>query len=312
MCLAKNYIHKAVMKNEVMSLLKVSSNKVYFDATLGGGGHSREILERGGIVIATDLDDDAIENAELLKGEYKERFFPVKGNFKDGVEILKKVGFERVDGVVADLGLSSNQIENGLRGFSFIRRGPLDMRFDRSTNPVTAYSLLQRVEVSDLATCLRQFADICKAERIAQYIKEYFVKNCQDDTVEFANYLRRCKYIPKSTRIDPVTKIFMAIRMMVNDEINNLKTFLLNLPFMMKNDSVALVITFHSAEDRITKNIFRDFVKKEFIAAGECNLLAKLINKKIITPSAQEVRDNPRSRSAKLRGIHFFIKPEEV
>ncbi len=304
------YRHITVMKDEVTDLLKVSEGKVYFDATLGGGGHSRAILEKGGVVIASDLDDDALSNAASLKNEFKDRFFPLKGNFRDAVKIVRQAGFERVDGVVADLGFSSHQIDNPSRGFSFMKGGPLDMRFDRSSSP-TAYQFLAGIDCENLAYGLEHFGDISKSLKIAQYIKLYFTKRMPDDSLAFADYLRRCRYLPRSRRIDPVTRVFMAIRMMVNDEVGNLTEFLVKLPLMMKPDSVAVVISFHSVEDRIVKNIFRKFVQQKYIETNGETCFAKLINKKVIVPSDEEMRQNPRSRSARLRAISFGDKKKE-
>ncbi|MCX7957787.1 MAG: 16S rRNA (cytosine(1402)-N(4))-methyltransferase RsmH [Deltaproteobacteria bacterium] len=304
------YRHTTVLKDEVTDLLGVTSGKVYFDATLGGGGHSRATLEKGGIVIATDMDEDAIRNADGLKSEYRERFFPVKGNFRDAVKIVRQTGFERVDGVVADLGLSSHQIENDSRGFSFMRDGPLDMRFDRSA-PNTAYQFLKGIDAESLAYGLRYFADIKKAEKIAQYIKVYFSGNMPDNTIIFSEYLSRCRYLRGSKRINPATRVFMAIRMMVNDEVGNLTEFLVKLPLMMNYHSTAAVISFHSAEDRIVKDIFRKFTRQKYIEAGDKLFRARLINKKVIVPKRDEIRMNPRSRSARLRAISFTQAEKE-
>lgn len=302
--------HITVMKDEVVNFLKVEAKKVYYDATLGGGGHSRAILEKGGTVVATDLDDNAIKISKSLVDEFGGRFFPIKGNFKDAADILKKCGFGRVDGVVADLGFSSYQINDESRGFSFMRSGPLDMRYDQMHGK-PAYEILREIDALDLARKLESYADIRRSESVAKYLKVYFSNGMPNDTVSFADYLRRCKFIPKSRRIDPVTRVFMAIRMIVNSELENLLAFLESLPLIVKNDSVVVVISFHSAEDRIVKNTFRRFAQQKYIEAGECVLKARLINKKVVVPTLNEIRQNPRSRSAKLRAIGFYILKKE-
>ncbi len=305
------YRHISVMNKKVVDLMEVVPERIYYDATLGGGGHSEEILKRGGIVVATDLDSDAIFNASSLVQRYKGRFFPFKGNFKDAIQIVKQAGFERVDGVVADLGFSSYHIENPARGFSFSKSGPLDMRYDRS-GKLTAYQFLSQIDTNELAYGLENFADIKRSGRLAEYIKRYFIENRPDDTVEFADYLRRGRFLPHNRRIDPVTKIFMAIRIMVNDEIGNLTEFIVRLPLMLRQNSVVAVITFHSVEDRIVKNLFRKFASQKGIDAGGIDLRVELINKKVILPDREEILSNPRARSAKLRVIKFLDVIAEV
>lgn len=307
----QGYSHITVMADEAVDLLNVEPERIYFDATFGGGGHSREILKRGGRVIATDLDDDSIENSISLQKEYAGRIQVIKGNFKDAVKILRGVGVERVDGVIADLGLSSNQLENSRRGFSFFDSVPLDMRFD-TKNGVPAYQFLKSVSVDDLSYALENFADIRKARRLAEYIKLYFSRSMANDASQFAIYLRKSRLTPRSPRIDPATRIFMAIRMMVNNEVQNLTEFLTGLPMIVRDGATAVIITFHSVEDRIVKNLFKNFTRQEFIEYDGIRLRAELINKKVITPSLFEVRSNPRSRSAKMRVIRFFEYKKEV
>ncbi|MGC8927336.1 MAG: 16S rRNA (cytosine(1402)-N(4))-methyltransferase RsmH [Myxococcota bacterium] len=301
----QEYTHITVMAEEAIEMLNVKPGGIYYDATLGGGGHSREILKRGGRIIATDLDDDAINNSINLQREYEGRVQVIKGNFKDAVKILKGVGVDRVDGVIADLGLSSNQIENSRRGFSFSENVPLDMRFDPSQR-VPAYQFLKEVNLKDLVYALENFADIRNARRLAEYIKQYFNNDMENDASQFASYLRKSRFVPHPGRIDPATRIFMAIRMMVNDEVGNLTEFLMKLPMMVKDGTRVVIITFHSVEDRIVKNIFRKFVKQDYIEMDGITLRAELINRKVITPSNFEIRMNLRSRSAKMRAIRFF------
>lgn len=299
------YFHIPVMKEEVLRLLDIKPDKIYLDATLGGGGHSRGILERGGIVIAIDLDEEAIRNSMALKEQYKDRFFAFRGNFRDAVDIIRRAGFERVDGVVMDLGISSFQVDNPLRGFSFLKSGPINMRFD-GDDSFSTYNYLKKIKLQDLADAFEKFADLRKAKEIARYVKSYFEQNMPDDTLKFAEYLRGCKALPRSRRIDPVTRVFMAIRMLVNNEVENINGFFTSLPMIVKPGAVVVVIAFHSVEDRLVKNFFKDFTKKRSIDGGGLNLTARLINKKVILPSREEVSKNPRSRSARLRAITFL------
>ncbi len=298
------YHHLSVMTDVVAQLMNVRPSGLYVDATLGGGGHSEVILKRGGRVFAIDLDDDAIGFSRRLKDEYGDRFNAVKGNFKDVDRILKNNDIEKVDGLIADLGLSSNQLENGRRGFSFSDSSPLDMRFDTSKG-VTAYELMSQIETDELAKALSDFADIRKAEKVARYLKIYFEKSMPNNALEFAEYVRGCRYLERSRRIDPATRIFMAIRMMVNDEVGNLITFLGSIPAIVNEGAVVVVISFHSVEDRIVKTFFRRFTKDSFKMSG-LNLSAELINKKVIFASEEEIRNNPGARSARLRAIRFF------
>lgn len=302
-----DYRHTGVMTERVVEILNIRRSGLYLDATLGGGSHSEAILQRGGDVIAIDLDDDAIRFSERLKDCYKERFRAYKGNFADIENILKKAGYERIDGVVADLGISYHHLEKWNRGFSFRSHAPLDMRFDSSSGE-GAYEMMRTIKTESLARALSEFADIRRAEKVAEYLKIYFENGMEDNASIFADYVRRCRYLEdnrRNRRIDPVTRVFMAIRIMVNDEIGNLVKFLTKLPLVVKGGSVVVVITFHSAEDRIVKDMFKRLTGHSSLLSGT-NLSAVLVNKKVITPSEGEIRINPRARSAKLRAIRFF------
>jgi 16S rRNA (cytosine1402-N4)-methyltransferase len=303
--MSQGYHHITVMADEALEILNVVSGGVYLDATFGGGGHSERILEKGGRVIALDLDDEAIENAHRLKERFGDRFSIFKGNFKEAFKFCRMAGVERVDGVIADLGLSSNQLEQSGRGFSFMRSEPLDMRFDRTASR-TAYELLSELSVEDIAYTLKTFADIERDTKVAGYLKEYFSKGMPNDALSFAEYIRGCRFIKRNRRIDPATRVFMAIRMLVNNEVDNLTTFLARLPMIVKNDTRVVVIAFHSVEDRIVKNIFRKFVRQDLIETEGIRLRAELLIKKVIRPSERERRSNPRSRSAKMRAIRFL------
>jgi len=305
------YHHISVMVEKVIEILNVKSGGIYLDATLGGGGHSEAILRSGGVVVALDMDDEAVANARRLEEAYKDRFFVFKGNFRDAFRFCKMAGFERVDGVIADLGLSSNQLENEGRGFSFLRGGPLDMRFDVQSGK-TAYELMSELSVDEIAYGLKTFADIRRDKKLAIYIKDYFSRRMPNDAAKFADYIRASRYVEHNRRIDPATRVFMAIRMMVNNEVDNLTTFLARLPMIAKNDCRVAIITFHSVEDRIVKNIFRKFVKQGIIDTTDIRLRSELLIKKIILPSVEERRENPRSRSAKLRAIRFVEADKEA
>lgn len=308
-----DYRHTGVMTERVIEILNVRRSGLYLDATLGGGSHSEAILQRGGSVIAVDLDDDAIRFSRRLKDHYRERFRAYKGNFADIENILKNAGYKRLDGIVADLGISSHHLEKGNRGFSFRAHAPLDMRFDSSSGE-SAYEMMRTIKVEGLARLLSEFADIKRAEKVARYLKTYFENGMEDNAAIFADYVRRCRYLEhnrRNRRIDPVTRVFMAIRMMVNDEIGNLVRFLTKLPLVVSEGSVVVVITFHSTEDRIVKNMFKRLTGHSSLLSGT-NLSAELVNKKVITPSEDEIRMNPRARSAKLRAIRFFATHLEV
>lgn len=281
-------MHLPVMVNEVLGLLDVKEGKWYVDCTIGGGGHSQYILSKGGFVMGIDQDIEVLELAKEHLREWKERVILKKGNFRNVKKILKKEGISNVSGFLYDLGLSSYQIEDSKRGFSFMKEGPLDMRMDK-TIKINAGLIVNKAPEKELTRIIKEYGEEPRAGSIAKRI----VSNRPIvTTTQLASLIKKV-YCGKRGRIDPSTKTFQALRIAVNDELNSLKESLEQiLPFLEKGGRV-VVLSFHSLEDRIVKERFKGW-KEE----GGFDILTK----KPIRPSLSEIKENPRARSAKLRG----------
>lgn len=284
------------MVEEVMELLQCEPGRIYVDGTLGGGGHAEEILKRtapDGLLIGLDWDREAIQIAKERLKPFGNRATLVRENFIHLPEILENMGIDGVDGILLDLGLSSIQLESDSRGFRFRGEAPLDMRMD-DRNPLTAADLLKTLSLRELENILRVYGEERWANRIARAI----VTEREKAPLQTTQALSRIVYrtIPRrfqSQRIDPATRTFQALRIKVNEELENLKKFLDLSWKVLKKGGRICILSFHSLEDRIVKEGFRELERK-----GEMRLLAK----KPLRPSEEEQRKNPRSRSAKLRG----------
>lgn len=273
--------HIPVLYEEVLNLLQVRPGQVYVDATLGGAGHTKGILERGGLVIGLDQDPEAVARARAL-GLPGLRVF--QQNFRHLKEVLQEAGVSQVAGILADLGVSSFHLEDPKRGFSYQREGPLDMRMGEE-GP-TAYEVVNTLPLEDLRRILRDLGEEKQAHRIAKAIVERRQKAPIRTTLELAEVVRRAVGFRKAGH--PARKTFQAIRMYVNNELGALEEFLRQAEEVLAPGGRLLVITFHSLEDRVVKR----FLKESSL---------KVLTKKPITPSPEEVAKNPRSRSAKLR-----------
>lgn len=273
--------HIPVLYEEVLNLLQVRPGQVYVDATLGGAGHTKGILERGGLVIGLDQDPEAVARARAL-GLPGLRVF--QQNFRHLKEVLQEAGVSQVAGILADLGVSSFHLEDPKRGFSYQREGPLDMRMGEE-GP-TAYEVVNTLPLEDLRRILRDLGEEKQAHRIAKAIVERRRKAPIRTTLELAEVVRQAVGFRKAGH--PARKTFQAIRMYVNDELGALEEFLRQAEEVLAPGGRLLVITFHSLEDRVVKR----FLKESSL---------KVLTKKPITPSPEEVAKNPRSRSAKLR-----------
>ncbi len=273
--------HIPVLYEEVLNLLQVRPGQVYVDATLGGAGHTKGILERGGLVIGLDQDPEAVARARAL-GLPGLRVF--QRNFRHLKEVLQEAGVPQVAGILADLGVSSFHLEDPKRGFSYQREGPLDMRMGEE-GP-TAYEVVNTLPLEDLRRILRDLGEEKQAHRIAKAIVERRQKAPIRTTLELAEVVRRAVGFRKAGH--PARKTFQAIRMYVNDELGALEEFLRQAEEVLAPGGRLLVITFHSLEDRVVKR----FLKESRL---------KILTKKPIAPSPEEVARNPRSRSAKLR-----------
>lgn len=297
------FVHKTVLLEEAVRVLEPSEGKLIVDGTLGGGGHSEALLERGARVIGVDRDPAAIAAASARlagKGDFR----AVQGNFGELPRLLQGLGVSQVDGVLVDLGISSPQIDEAERGFSFSREGPLDMRMGREGQ--TAAEAIEALPTHELAHVLRSLGEEPFAGPIARALKKALPKT----TLEAADVVS--KAVPRGAhpkRIHVATRTFQALRMYVNDELGALERFLDQVPGLLAPHGRAAVIAFHSLEDRKVKETFRDWVGRCTCPPGlpVCACGAKgsfeAITRKAISPSEEEVAENPRARSAHLRAV---------
>ncbi len=295
--------HIPVMVEETMTLLRCEPHQVYVDATLGGGGHALEILKRtapDGIVIGIEWDEEAISEAKKTLSLFGERIKIFHENFIHLPELLRTMRIEQMDGILFDLGLSSIQLENKERGFSFRGEGPLDMRMDQRIDQ-TASELVNSLSLEDLKKVLSEYGEERWARRIATSIVRERVRN----PILTSQTLRRIVHhvVPRRfhhKKLDPATKTFQALRIKVNDELENLRKGLETGWRFLKKGGRICVISFHSLEDRIVKEAFRKWERKGEDGLGP-GAVMRVITPKPITPSEEERSRNPRSRSAKLR-----------
>ncbi len=297
------------MKEEVVSYLNPKPSGIYVDCTLGGGGHTRAILEAvpDTRVIALDVDEDAIKEAEKRLKEFGQRVTIVRENYRNIKEVLKRLRIDRVDGVVLDLGVSSYQLERAERGFSFLRDAPLDMRMDRRQT-LTAYDLVNGLSEKELEEIFRLYAEERRARSFARAIVRARQTRPIKTTGELADIIMDT--LPerlKHARIHPATRVFQALRIAVNRELENLNAGLRHSIDCLNRAGRIVVISFHSLEDRIVKNTFKELEKGCICppelpecACGRKPVL-RVITKKVVLPSLKEVEKNPRARSARLR-----------
>ncbi len=281
--------HVPVFPQEIVDALQAAPGQTLVDGTCGGGGHT-ELLANcvggTGVVLGVDRDPAAVERCALrLSG------LPVKlvvGNFADIPEIVQSVGLVPVDGICLDLGLSSDQLADDERGFSYHSEGPLDLRFDRDQGS-PAWKLLDRLSEKHLADLIYQYGEERYSRRIAREIVSRRRQQPVRTAEQLAGLLRRVVPRSKHHSIDPATRTFQALRIAVNDELKWIEVAVRRLPGILAIGGRLAVISFHSLEDRIVKNTFRDHPQ------------LKVITRKTIRPTAEEVAANPRSRSARLR-----------
>jgi 16S rRNA (cytosine1402-N4)-methyltransferase len=293
------------MLAEVLAAIEPKPGEVAVDATLGGAGHARELLRRvtpGGRLFGLDLDPANLEPARALLSEIGGAFSLHHANFAGLQAILGAEGV-RADAVIVDLGMSSMQVDDANRGFSFVRDGPLDMRMD-STRGRTAAQLLASLSESELASAFRDLGDEPHAEKIAAAIVAYRSNGSISRTVELARLIQEAAPVtvirgpgqatPRQQQIRPTARVFQALRILVNRELANLQAFLRFLPDILAPSGRAAIISFHSGEDRLVKNAFREGMRSGIFISG---------SDEPIRASAGERYANPRSRSAKLRWI---------
>ncbi|HTH31581.1 MAG TPA: 16S rRNA (cytosine(1402)-N(4))-methyltransferase RsmH [Lacibacter sp.] len=291
--------HIPVMLTEAVDALNIDPDGVYVDCTFGGGGHSREILKRlgkNGILVAFDQDPDAKRN---LPDD--ERIVFVPHNFKHLGRFLKLNGFVKVDGILADLGVSSHQFDEGTRGFSTRFDGPLDMRMDPS-QPVTASTILQTFSQQQLHKLFEQYGEVTNAKTLAATIVQQRTTNPLQTIEQLKQALQP---VVKGNPNKYFAQVFQALRIEVNDELGVLKELLEQLPGVLKPKARVAIISFHSLEDRLVKNFFKkgSFEEETYnpFERETKEQVFKIISKKPIEPSAEEQKLNSRSRSARLR-----------
>ena len=296
-------IHRPVMRAEAVRFLAPDRGGIYVDGTVGLGGHAAAILAAGPEVrlIGIDRDPQALRYAAARLAQFGDRVRLVHGNYRDLAEILSNLGIEAIDGFLLDLGLSSLQLDASERGFSFRADGPLDMRMD-PTQGRSAADLVNAASVEELARILRDYGEERFAGRIARAI---VAARPIETTGALAEIVRRA--IPRrfhERRIDPATRTFQALRIAVNDELRNLQDGLAAGFAALRPGGVIVVISFHSLEDRIVKRFFRKLAtpRYESLAPGPpLPPQAEVLTKKPLRPSEEEIGENPRARSAKLR-----------
>jgi len=313
-------IHKPVLLHEVIEGLNLKNGAVVVDATLGGGGHAIEILKRigeTGKLIVIDVDEEAIKSfsskfkVQSLKFEIRKpkagNFLTVRDNFVNLKNILGGLGVETVDAILADLGYSSDQMEDGTRGLSFQKDGDLDMRLDRN-DKVTAKDVVNNYTRNELENILKIYGEERFARGIARKIIEQRKKKLIGTTSELVKIIESA--VPEKYqygKISPATKTFQALRIEVNRELENLEKFIPQAIEVLSPGGRLGIISFHSLEDRIVKNIFRAQARgclcpKNFpVCRCEHKEKVKIITKKPVVPSAGELESNPRARSSKLR-----------
>lgn len=300
-------MHKSVLLKESINGLNIKSEGIYIDATLGYAGHSKEILkklDKKGFLFAFDQDMDAIKYSDVCLRKISDNYKLIHDNFKN----IKKYITEEVDGIIYDLGVSSPQLDNSERGFSFHKDGVLDMRMNKESK-LTAYDVVNTYPLEKLIDIFYIYGEEVNAKAIAKGIVRRREEKKITTTLELAEVIKENVPISYRNKTHPARKIFQAIRIEVNDELNILETSLLDAFSLLKSGGRMCVISFHSLEDRIVKNVFKrltsndEVAKRLPIVPEELKKKAKLISKKAILPSGGELKENNRSRSAKLRII---------
>ena len=306
--MSAEYRHAPVLAREVVELLRPAPGRTVLDGTLGGGGHAELLLEEGATVIGLDKDPRAIAAASARLARYGEAFRAVRADFRDAREVLSALGLAGVDGALVDLGVSSPQLDDPARGFSFQKQGPLDMRM--ASEGETLAELLARIDGRELARILAEYGEEPFARPVARALKRAVAAGEAKDTLGLAEVVAGA--IPRRAwprRIHPATRTFQALRMAVNDELGALAAFLDALPSLLRVGGRAAAVAFHSLEDRMVKRAFQTLTRACVCPPGlpvcACGAKAQFtpLTKRALRPSEAEVERNPRARSAKLRAV---------
>lgn len=286
-------MHKSVLLNEVLDFLELGNKEVVLDGTVGGGGHAKEILSRlpaGSRLIGLDKDSYALSEARKVLESFGNAVMLERSDFRYFDKILDRLGIRSVDAMLFDLGVSSFQLDDAKRGFSFQKDGPLDMRID-TDELFSLRDILNSMSQQKLEKIISDFGQERFAKRVANAITEYLKVSTIKTTTELAGIIHGA--IPaRRGKIDSATRTFQALRIFINDELGALEQMLQKTPQYLSPGGRLVIISFHSLEDRIVKNSFKQFSKEGRL---------KILTKKPITACAEEVAQNPRARSAKLR-----------
>jgi 16S rRNA (cytosine1402-N4)-methyltransferase len=304
-----NFEHTSVLLNECLSNLNIKENGIYVDGTLGGAGHSSEIikkLSKDGLLIGIDQDTNALDASKLRLKEYNNTLF-VHSNFMDIKDVLKDLNIKGVDGILLDLGVSSHQLDVPERGFSYMHDAPLDMRMNMNS-AFTARDLINNYSKADITRVIRNYGEERWASRISEFIVLERSKGSIETTFQLVEIIKAA--IPAAARREgphPAKRTFQAIRIEVNKEIEILEEAVKDCIEVLNPGGRVCIITFHSLEDRIVKNVYKTMENpcecpSDFpICVCNKKPQIKIISRKPIVPTEEEIDRNPRSRSAKLR-----------
>ena len=303
----KEFKHYTVMKNEAVDALNCQDGLIYVDCTLGGGGHSELILKRiqpNGRLISFDVDQDAIDAATERLKNYKNLTI-VKNSYTNIKQVFKELGIEKITGgILFDLGASYHQLTKQERGFSFSKEAPLDMRFNMDSD-FSAYDVVNNYKEEELVKIFSEYGEERFSKRIAKAIVQKRQAKPVQTTTELADIIVEATPKIKSS-IHPATRVFQAIRIEVNHELQNVKNTLTDVLDLLDFNAIISVISFHSLEDRVVKHVFKYYSTRCHCEKNQmiCNCpppILELVNKKPIMATEQEIMENPPSRSAKLR-----------
>ena len=293
--LPEKKLHYPVLLNEVINIITPQNGGTFIDCTFGQGGYSKKILEESNCnVFALDRDKEAIKFAKVLKKEYGSRFNFENEKFSNLEKVLSKNDLNFFDGLVVDLGISNTQLKNPLRGFSFSHDGPLDMRMNQDKNDLTAEIIINEYSEKELGDIFFYYGEERNSRKIARSIIKFRERKRINTTKMLSEIISK---INKSKFKNPSTRVFQALRIFVNDELDELEKILELSMRILNSNSRIVIVAFHSLEDKIIKNFFRTNQKKN----NPHRSGLKLITKKPIIPSIEEINENPSSRSAKLR-----------
>ena len=294
-------MHIPVLQKEVLEYLDPKPNQNFIDCTINGGGHSLALLEKNapkGKILGIDSDSEIVKNLESKISKLRKRLILICSNFADLKEIVKRNKFQQVSGILFDLGFSSWHIEQSRRGFSFFKKEPLDMRYDLKTS-LTGAKILNYWAEPEIEGILKEYGQEQFAKKIAQEIIKARRFNMIQDTFQLNEIVRKAipsRYLRQ--RIHFATRTFQALRIAVNNELNNLEKVLPQALEILNTGGRMVIISFHSLEDKIVKNFFKEQAYSNSI---------KILTKKPIIPGLKEIKINPRSRSAKLRAVEKLL-----